>query len=192
MADYYTEFSETIEYSSDEERDFLMMGFDGIEALSQKLIASAMADGTHKTDHDYFEQARKFYNAEFGEDAASYADDWVVTYKDEGDHLWLHSEESTVIDMVAYVIAAFQKKFKCELAWQMSWSAGCSKPRIGEFGGGAVVVYKGECHWINARSWADDLAKELTDKTKGEQRDDGGVHTTEAEAPAEGAEASKS
>lgn len=58
----------------------------------------------------------------------------------EDDHLWVYSEESGSIDNLAVFAQSFLKKFAPEAHFTLEWASSCSKPRLREFGGGAMVV----------------------------------------------------
>ena len=61
--------------------------------------------------------------------------------------LWLRSEEGFDVDNLILFVTKFHKKFRPEGVFQATWADYCSKPRIGEFGGGAVVVYGEKVDW---------------------------------------------
>ena len=42
----------------------------------------------------------------------------------------------------------------------MTYATTCSKPRVGEFGGGVIVVTADEIEWLDAQSIADDRKSE--------------------------------
>lgn len=62
--------------------------------------------------------------------------DWGFT----GDCLWVYSEESGDIDNLSIFVQAYLKKFMPKAHFTMQWASTCSKPRVGEFHGGAMVV----------------------------------------------------
>ena len=43
-------------------------------------------------------------------------------------------------DNVVWLVRKFLKQFRPSECWSMTYAATCSKPRAGEFGGGAVFV----------------------------------------------------
>ena len=53
-------------------------------------------------------------------------------------------------DNVAWLVQKFLKKFRPDQCWSLTYAATCSKPRVGEFGGGAVFVTADEIKWQNA------------------------------------------
>ena len=70
--------------------------------------------------------------AEFHDDHAS-ANGW-------GRHLWVYAEEGGDPDHVAWLVQKFLKRFRPRECWSLTYATTCSKPRIGEFGGGAIFV----------------------------------------------------
>ena len=47
-------------------------------------------------------------------------------------------------------VQKFLKKFRPDQCWSLTYSTTCSKPRVGEFGGGAVFVTANKIKWQNA------------------------------------------
>ena len=76
--------------------------------------------------------------------------------KDWGRHLWLYADESGAGDRVAHLVQKFLKEFRPDGCWSLTWAVSCSKPRVGEFGGGAVFVTAEEIGWQDAYDFAAD------------------------------------
>lgn len=70
----------------------------------------------------------------------------------QGTDLWIYSEDNCDLEMLAGILMEFQKKFEVKEAIIVSWAYTCSKPRAGEFGGGAFLIQGGKDKWIDARS----------------------------------------
>ena len=81
------------------------------------------------------------------------------SYHADKGYVWVRSDGD--IDALLDTIAKFQLEFKIENPWSIQWSWTCSKPRVGEFGGGAAVVYKGKIHSAGTSQWCEDKIKEL-------------------------------
>ena len=94
---------------------------------------------------------------QFKKDDRSYA----CAAEPDRDNVWVHSDESGDMGPVADVIAEFQTTFKITKPWIGSYCYNCDKPRISEFGGGAVVVNRGKQYWFDATSLANAKAKKL-------------------------------
>jgi hypothetical protein len=64
-----------------------------------------------------------------------------------GRHLWIYAEEGGDVERVAHLVKKFLKKFRPGECWSLSYATTCSKPRVGEFGGGAVFVTADDVKW---------------------------------------------
>jgi hypothetical protein len=73
---------------------------------------------------------------------------------------WIHASESGNLDQVASFISAFLRRFRPTHSWGLTWAETCSKPRIGEFGGGAVFVTATSIALFTAHDW---LARQRAD-----------------------------
>lgn len=71
----------------------------------------------------------------------------------DGKDLWIHSEDSGNIENVVNFITRYLQKFHQDKCWSMSWADTCDRPRVGEFGGGAVFVTAKRVSWVNTYSW---------------------------------------
>lgn len=74
---------------------------------------------------------------------------------------WMHSTESCDLERTVEVLEEFTKEYAIEEPIVFAWAYTCSEPRVGEFGGGAVAIYKGESRWVDAGTEADKLAEEM-------------------------------
>lgn len=72
--------------------------------------------------------------------------------------IWISHDESINVDHVAMVVQEFLRRFRPDDAWGMEYAMTCTKPRIGEFGGGAFVVTATDEEWMNTGTW---LSEEL-------------------------------
>lgn len=77
--------------------------------------------------------------------------------------IWISHDESIDLDHVAMAVQEFLRRFRPDDAWGMEYAMTCSKPRIGEFGGGAFVVTATEESWTSTSTW---LSQELIKKGK--------------------------
>jgi hypothetical protein len=48
------------------------------------------------------------------------------------------------------LVTKFLKEFRPDQCWSLTYATTCSKPRVGEFGGGAVFVTADAISWQNA------------------------------------------
>ena len=80
---------------------------------------------------------------------------------DWGRYVWLYAEEWADVERVAHLVQKFLKKFRPDQCWSLSWATTCSKPRVGEFGGGALFVTAGAVAWQNAYDFIEDQKRAL-------------------------------
>lgn len=69
--------------------------------------------------------------------------------------VWFHGEECGNPDRVANIVQRFLKQFRPKECFSLTWSCTCSKPRIGEFGGGAVFVTANEIQFYSTDEWVE-------------------------------------
>ena len=71
--------------------------------------------------------------------------DFISSYSPIGDdehghHLWLYTEEYGEPSRVAHLVQMFLSQFRPHECWSLTYATSCSKPRLGEFAGGALFV----------------------------------------------------
>ena len=74
--------------------------------------------------------------------------------------VWFHSDECGNLEAVALVVQEFLCKFRTDDCFSLTWACWCSKPRIGEFDGGAMFVTSQEAKFHNAYQWVTEKKKE--------------------------------
>jgi len=80
-------------------------------------------------------------------------EDWGtfdVNFDEDGDSLWFHHDESFNMDQAAAFLSLWLKLTENDKSIVATWANTCSKPRVDEFGGGAVVITAKGCHWFNS------------------------------------------
>jgi hypothetical protein len=134
LADNYLQFSEMIENLTPEEKVWL-------ENIPDR------GDYEDNPKYDDGEAWLKAFGAalvDYGLDVASIEDTLDMfpyfEYSTDDDDFWVYTEESADPAHVACVVQAFIKKFRPDMVFTLTWAEACSKPRVGEFGGGAVLV----------------------------------------------------
>jgi hypothetical protein len=161
VADNFLEFSEIIPKLTPKEEAWLKEQLQPIRVFGDKeyaedAVPAEMADTEpdwagvrflrDKTDYDAQWDDRGFEYA-FHDDADT--DDW-------GRHLWFYTEEWGNASNVAWLVQKFLRKFRPDQCWSLTYSTTCSKPRVGEFGGGAVFVTADEIKWQNAYDFVEE------------------------------------
>lgn len=98
-------------------------------------------------------------------------DEWGDLYlgfecEDRADGLWFYGEESIDVEKVADVAHAAMSAYSIEGYMQVSFSWGCSKQRIDEFGGDTFVVTKDEVHVSPKAFWFHNTIEAINSKKK--------------------------
>ena len=83
-------------------------------------------------------------------------DDWDFCGVDasvEDDGVWFSADESVNLEHMELIARALIEELEIDEPFYASWAYTCSKPRIDEFGGGAMVIKRGyETYWVDAMS----------------------------------------
>jgi hypothetical protein len=160
VADNYLQFSEVVAKLTEQEEAWLNEQLESIRVFGEKEypedavpadLADKEADWSgvrflrDKPDHDAEWDALgfEFSFCEDHDNGGYVTDGW-------GRHLWLYAETWGDVTNVAWLVQKFLKQFRPDQCWSLSYSATCSKPRVGEFGGGAVFVTADMIRWQNA------------------------------------------
>jgi hypothetical protein len=101
------------------------------------------------------------------------ADDWPgfdYSFDDKDNTLWLHGDEYGNIDHLQIFIQAYFKKFRPKGLFKLTYAETCSKPRLGEFGGGALVVTADQAIWWGAHAWVSEQLAKLCGKNRAKKR----------------------
>ena len=129
MADNYLQFSERLDLATSAEADWLR----------------------HELEEDP-ETGRPRFLLDFPdpEDADSCGFEYEFREEPEDRHLWIYAEDTGTLEHVAHLVQKFLKRFHPDQCWSLSYATTCSKPRVGQFGGGAVFVTADEIRWQDA------------------------------------------
>ena len=155
MADNYLQFSEVLPNLSPEEETWLKDQLQDIRVFGEREcleddMPAELADAEPEwrgprflRDCGDFDPAWNTLEFQYAFDDDEHDGDW-------GRHLWLYAEDNGNPDYVAWLVRKFLKKFRPEECWSLTYATTCSKPRVGEFAGGAVFVTAEEIKWQNA------------------------------------------
>ena len=167
MANNYLQFSEVIPQLTTQEADWLRGQLEVVCVFGeQEHPEDKLPPGLDRDKADWI-GCRAYrdmlgYDPEWGEDAGfEYEFSQDDRDKEWGRHLWLHADESGTIDRIAHLVQKFLKAFRPDESWSLTWAVSCSKPRVGEFGGGAVFVTAEEVIWQDAYELATDRQSAL-------------------------------
>ena len=85
---------------------------------------------------------------------------WSIEANPDGSSsLWIYAEEHGNLCDVASFVQAFLRRFLPNGVWTMTYSQTCSRLRVGEFSGGAIVVTAEEIESLDAGTWAVKMAR---------------------------------
>lgn len=146
MANNYCQWSEYLPLNSKEEANWL------------KSVLSLDIDDYPETNGLDESQARqKILGEKFGiylsEDNADYFPSFSQEFNDDDSGVYLYAEEYGNVEAAATIIQTFLNKFRPDDYFKIEWADTCSKPRAGEFGGGAVFVTATKIEWLTTGSW---------------------------------------
>ena len=166
MANNYLEFSEVLPHLTADEEAWLksqleqVCVIDGVEYPVDDVPEGLRGKETEWLGCRAYRDL-KGYDADFGEEAGfewEFCDD-DDSSSDWGRHLWLHAVEYAELDRLAYLIHKFLKEFRPNDAWSLTYATYCSKPRVGEFGGGALFATAADVKWTNAYAFVEEQTK---------------------------------
>jgi hypothetical protein len=150
MADNYQLFSEAVR---------------GITAQQRTWIERVLACQPDQPD----QTTAILKDAGFDVDAID-VDDWPDFQWEfiEGDsQLWLHGDDYGNVSHVGEFVRVFLARFSPDQCWSLTWAETCSRPRIGEFGGGGLFVTAKEVTVVNATDWVTQQRRQFEQQTPG-------------------------
>ena len=158
MADYFTKFSFAIPVTP-EQGDWVAQ----VHALATELIGHA-EDGEAREN---IEGPQDMVLAALGLAEKRDGDPCLQVVHDakEGT-VWVGSEDSGDVDYTADLVQALLKRFNLDLVVSFEWANTCSKPRLGAFGGGAVVISRRNADWFNNGTFVETAVKAETERLR--------------------------
>lgn len=148
MANNYLLFSEVIEELSEEEMAW----------FSEKL-------GWEPSDEE-IEDENFQYPAWYDKEAQGVGFDYDLARK--SGCLYFISEEYGNLDTLGILVREFLEKFRPNDVFTLTYAETCSRSRVGEFGGGAMVVSRLGIEFMNAHDFVSRAANRLRQELAGE------------------------
>jgi hypothetical protein len=137
MAEYYTQWSTNLDIKSEEEYAWLQ---EVLNLDPGGFTTSEEEEEDEESDpHQVIADVKKSLGFELSEDDF----DWDFPgfeYKLSKDNLWAYAEEDGNMDSLCRIVQAFFRKFRPDGFFYVTWANTCSKMRVNEFNGGAMVV----------------------------------------------------
>jgi hypothetical protein len=142
MANHYLQFSEMIEYITPDEMKWWR---DKLCALGEIAYQDDITD-----EQDDLMCAASCFDMEA-----------------EGNCIWVVAGEYGNPDAVAAIIQDFLRECRPDDCFTLTWASTCSKMRVGEFGGGGVLVTAQDMHWTNAHAEVESMKNAFCPENKG-------------------------
>lgn len=81
--------------------------------------------------------------------------------------VWFKGDESANVEHLAEIAQAIVDTLMIDKPFCFSWSYGCSKPRLDEFGGGACTIQRGkDQYWVGSMELAEKHARKAKEPNK--------------------------
>lgn len=138
MANNYTLFSFALEITEPERTEWLRQAFAAIDTEG---------DGEPAPPPEGFETASlEIYG-------------FPCTFEVEGSTAYFYSDESGDVEVLTSVLQQFLVHFNIDKGIGFEVAYTCSKPRPGEFGGGAVWITHEGVEWLSTGTWLAEKSK---------------------------------
>jgi len=131
---------------------------------------SEVIDNLTVEEHDWFKKALALNDDgcyDDGVEPPAWWDDSTESFGFEYDlgqsEIQFYSEEYGNIDTLQALISDFISLFRKDYVFTLSWSESCSKMRVGEFGGGGMIVTLDETRFQNVWGWLQSEKKRITE-----------------------------
>ena len=166
MADQYLQFSEALGNLSDEEHDWLQAQLEPVYVFSDQEYAEHEVPEHLSTADSSWCGYRAFRDLpdEEIDDEPGFQYDFCEN-RDLGRYLWLYAEEGGDPDRVAHLVQKFLRQFRPRECWSLTYAGTCSKPRLGEFSGGARFVTADRIQALDAYDFVDQCRAEFAAHT---------------------------
>ena len=139
MANNYTQFSETVDDLTPEEIEWWEKELQPYDELEEDEQKAWLEEGRGVDDPDHW---------------PSFS--WEV----QNDYLWIYADEYGNVDNVGIAVQRFLERFRPNGYFTLSWATWCSRPRIGEFQGGALFVTHEGVEWMTTWNWLNKKERE--------------------------------
>jgi hypothetical protein len=162
MADYFTHFSEVIPHLKPEEEAWLREQLECVQVFDGHEYPLENTPPHLASREPEWRGCRFLRDIEDADDYHDYGPGFDYEFVDDDDpdgwgrHLWLHDEDGARLATVVHLVQKFLRRFRPRDSWSLTYAHVCLAPRVGEFGGGGIVVTADEDFWLDAHSWVID------------------------------------
>lgn len=141
MANNYTQFSFAVALDSDEEREWAIRAIDFLENI-EELLTTEGEDGVILDTHEFYSILPDDY--EYG---------LATSFAVDEDGLWIHSDDNGNPSDPIPLVMTYLRKFHPDRVVSFTWANTCDRPRLDEFGGGAVCISAFDEEWESMFDW---------------------------------------
>ena len=147
MANNYTLWSESIRFQNQEEIEWMksILNFDVSEFESNKDACVAFSED---------------FNIDLEEDAIECWPEFEYNLSEKEGIVYLYSEGEGNFSNLLLLVQEFLSKFRKNEFFCIEWADTCSKPRAGEFGGGAAFITANDTKYMSTSDW---MRQQITD-----------------------------
>jgi hypothetical protein len=154
VADYYLQFSATLDHLTKPQAEWLASQLEKVYVIDDRELSEDELPPGKSPQDAQWSGCRGYrnwggYTPECGDDVG-FEYQFSEPESDHDRHLWLYSEDHAELERVAHIVQKFLKTFRPNDSWSMTYASTCSKPRIGEFSGGALFVTASRVRFFNA------------------------------------------
>jgi hypothetical protein len=165
MANNYVQFSAELALHSVEEKRWLQEQLDLVEVATltdtldnddrpRSYIVPPDADDYREGYDPAGTFPRFLYDMpDSGFDGAGFECEWDA--EEEPGSVVFYAEECGWPDRVGFLIQKYLRRFHPGECWSLTWSETCSKPHVGEFGGGGMLVTAERMIFLNAHEFVE-------------------------------------
>ncbi len=154
MANNHLEFCEVLDELTDEEVAWLKSQLTVVYMFGdQEYVEDDIPAGHDPADADFVGcrayRDMEFYDPDLGEPPGFNYEFLPAEETDAGQRLLFYAGGHDCLDRLAHVVQKFLQQFSPDKYWSLTYSITCSKPRVGEFGGGGVFVTARSIQWFD-------------------------------------------
>lgn len=164
MANNYLQFSEAISQLTEEERAWCEARLRHLK----EVLPALDNDGQDENSAPCAPEDEPYLGGEM-----CLGFQWSIDKEGDGYCLWMYAEESGDVEHVVLFAQEFLARFRPHDYFTLTWAETCSKPRIGEFSGGAVFVTAEETAWNGAFSWIGEKTADFNQRKENPEAPEG-------------------
>ncbi len=154
MADNYLEFCEVLDDLTDKEVEWLKSQLTVVYVFGDhEFVEDDIPAGHDPADADFVGcrayRDMEMYDPDLGEPPGFSYEFVPANEAGGGQRLLFYADGHDCLDRLAHLVQKFLHQFSPGKYWSLTYSITCSKPRVGEFGGGGLFVTARDIQWFD-------------------------------------------